>query len=72
MHMNMPGLSEVGRDTWSRAWAAHYLNEIERQTDKLEFFTDIVAPTPEGCDLIDTICARLQAMKGEQSEKEAA
>lgn len=72
MPMNMPDLAEVGRDTWSRAWAAHHLNEIERQTDKLEFFTDSVAPTPEGRELIDTICARLQAMKGQQSKKEAA
>lgn len=72
MPMNMPDLSEVGRDAWSRAWAAHHLNEIERQTDKLEFFTASVAPTEEGCELIDTICARLQAMKGEQSKKEAA
>lgn len=72
MPMNMPDLSEVGRDAWSRAWAAHHLNEIERQVGFLEFHTDSVAPTPKGCELIDTICARLQAMKGEQSKKEAA
>ena len=58
--------------TFDRAWAAHHLNEIERQVDLLEFHTARVSPQPEGCELIDTICARLQAMKGEQSKKEAA
>ena len=72
MHMNMPSLSEVGQDAWNRAWAAHHLNEIQRQAGLLEFHFDGIAPTQKGCELIDTICARLQAMKGEQAEREAA
>jgi hypothetical protein len=72
MPMNMPSFSEVGRDTWDRAWASHHLNEIERQTNMLTIHTARISPTPEGCELIDTICARLQAMKGEQAEREAA
>lgn len=72
MPVSMPNLSAVGRDTWDRAWAAHYLNEIERQTDLMAFHAERVNPTQEGCDLIDSICARLQAMKGEQAQKEAA
>jgi hypothetical protein len=72
MPMNLPSLSEVGRDTWDRAHAAHHLNEIERQIGLLEFHTARVNPEPEGCEMIDRICTRLQAMKGEQAEREAA
>lgn len=72
MPIAIPDITEIGRDAWDRAHAAHHLNEIERQVGLLEFHTARVNPTPEACDLIDTVCARLQAMKGEQAEKEAA
>jgi len=72
MPLPLPELSAVGRDTWDRAHAAHHLNEIERQVGLMEFHTARVGPTPDGCRLIDRICAQLQAMKQHEAEKEAA
>jgi len=63
MPLAMPSLTEVDRESWDRAHAIHHLNEIERQIGLLEFHTARVAPTQEGRQFIDAICARLSAIK---------
>jgi hypothetical protein len=72
MPIKLPSIKEAGREAWDRAHAAHHLNEIERQLGLLEFHAARVGPTEEGCDLIDEICIRLQAVKGLRGMKEAA
>lgn len=72
MSIKLPSIKDVGREAWDRAHAAHHLNEIERQVELLEFHSARVNPTPEGCDLIDAVCERLQAIKSKQKMLEAA